>query len=160
MFVICSHCQNEFYTPGEHAGREISCPKCSKSFQARPKYAQSRHIASLSSGRCSLCGRSGDQQPQPRDFSRGFRRLGLVLSILSGFICMIIADRAQLGLGDFLDGGLGTDYGLLDGLYMSFVSWVAGFGAVWFIYGILWFIVRGFVDSGPADKSKGPPKGP
>lgn len=73
---------------------------------------------------------------------------------------MIIANRAQLGLGDFLDRGLGTDYGLLDGLYMRFVSWVAGFGVVWCIYGIVWFIVRGFVGSGLTDKSKGFPKEP
>lgn len=164
MFVICSHCQNEFYTPGEHEGKEINCPKCSKSFQARPKYVQSRHIASLSSGHSGPAGAQQPQprdfqQPQPRDLSRGFRRLGLVLSIFSGFVCMVIADQAHLGLGDFLDGGRGMDYGPLDDLYMRFVSWVAGFGGVWFIYGIVWYIVRGFVGPQPTDKSKKPPKG-
>lgn len=68
---------------------------------------------------------------------KGFKRLTLVLSILSGLICSIVCFITADYLSDFWN----------NVIYFS-LTFAVGFASIWILYAFIKFVVIGFIIKG------------
>lgn len=171
MVTRCPHCGNDFYIRDELAGKTVSCHKCKKPVEAPEKAAASEDDTGVITTDYDLrsetktepdtktkSGTGGKESKRKRktriNLRRGFRRLALVVSVLLGpvlFIVTIIPDGYSLGAYlasakavytfDTHPGKIMSD--VLDFL----ILWVMCFAIAWAVYGMISFIVKGFVDT-------------
>jgi predicted Zn finger-like uncharacterized protein len=170
MIANCPHCGNDFYIRDELAGKMVSCHKCKKPVEAPAKAASSEDDTGTITTNYDLRSET-KTEPNTRtksgtgvkenkrktrmiNLGRGFRRLALIVSVLSGpvlFIVTIIPD------GYTLDAYLAsakavytfdTHLGKIMSDVLDFlILWVMCFAIAWAVYGIISFIVKGFVDT-------------
>lgn len=172
MVTSCPHCGNEFYIRDELAGETVSCHKCKKPVEAPAKAPATEEDTGGITTEHDLRSETktepdtktksvtGAKESKRKRKTRminlrgGFRRLALVVSVLVGpalFIVTIIPDGYTLG--DYLASARGlytfgthldkTMSAVLDFL----VLWVMGFATAWAVYGMISFIVKGFIDT-------------
>jgi predicted Zn finger-like uncharacterized protein len=170
MVTSCPHCGNEFYIRDELAGKKVRCHKCKKQVEA-PKKAPvteddtggitTEHdlrseIKMESDTKTKSCTEAKESKRKTRmiNLRGGFRRLALVVSVLVGpvlFIVTIIPDGYTLG--DYLASArglytFGTHLDKTMSDVLDFVIlWVMCFATAWAVYGMISFIVKGFIDT-------------
>ena len=175
MITSCPHCGNDFYIRDELAGKTVSCHKCKKPVEAPAKAAATEDdtgaittehdLRSETKTEPDTKTKSGTGTKESKrkrktrmiNLRRGFRRFALVVSVLSGpvlFIVTIIPD------GYTLDAYLAsaravytfdTHLGKIMSAVLDFlILWVMGFAIAWAVYGMISFIVKGFIDTSGA----------
>ena len=172
MITSCPHCGNDFHIRDELAGKTVSCHKCKKPVEAPAKAASSEDDTGAITTEHDLrsetktepdtrtkSGTGAKESKRKRktrmiNLRRGFRRFALIVSVLSGpvlFIVTIIPD------GYTLDAYLAsaravytfdTHLGKIMSDVLDFlILWVMGFAIAWAVYGMISFIVKGFIDT-------------
>jgi len=170
MVTSCPHCGNEFYIRDELAGTTVSCHKCKKPVEAPAKapateddtggITTEHDLRNETKTEPDTKTKSGTGAKESKIKTRminlrgGFRRLALVVSVLAGPVLFIVTIiPGGYTLGDYLAsaGELCTFGTHLDKTMSTVVDflilWVMGFATAWAVYGIISFIVKGFIDT-------------
>ncbi len=172
MITRCPHCGNDFYIRDELAGKTVSCHKCKKPVEAPEKAAASEDDTGVITTDYDLrsetktepdtktkSGTGTKESKRKRktrtiNLRRGFRRFALIVSVLSGpvlFIVTIIPNGYTLG--DYLASAkavytFDTHLGKIMSTVLDFlILWIMGFAIAWAVYGMISFIVKGFIDT-------------
>lgn len=164
MILNCPHCENEFYVRDELAGETVNCHKCKRPVQAPAKPAPtSDNEGSIVTSFDYRQGAKPGMETKTKQHDlkvritpgRGFRRLGLIASILLGPVVFFAVEGAGgFTINDYLL-LVRSIFGFLESANETvqvgvefIVIWVSGFIVVWALYWLLSFLVRGFFDEG------------
>lgn len=132
MIATCSHCKNRFYVPVELAGTTVDCTKCKKPVQAPARPAEAKDDGLTHIAESKLSGPAVTESGEKRtNLPRGFVRLAFVLSIM---VCLVL---------------VAVDFSWLLASVCAVerpAFWAVVIAALWVIYGLVLFIVKGFRD--------------